>query len=393
MSIADLPADEELRLQDLESYQILDTQNEADFDGLVELASQICKTPISLISLLDRDRQWFKAKTGLSASETDRDVAFCAHAILQDEVMVVEDTLEDDRFSDNPMVNGELDSVRFYAGAPIVSPTGHKLGAFCIVDYQPKKLSQEEERALVILSRQVTRLLALRKNNMQIRSRAKEIIRMKSKAINRVIEQQDNDKKNIAHNLHEDLAQRIASGMLYLNMAAENVQQAAPLIQTAQSQFYDVLNKMREMSYEISPPAINFTSLRELVEEFVDKIAITFPFSIEVQKVGEDVTCTQDLTVTSIRIIEEWLGMIAAKDTISTVVIKTLNEGESLILLMEDDGADTTISLREREILNSVMYDRVSFREGVLELSVTPDNNNLLKIVLPLMVQNAEARA
>ena len=393
MSIADLPADEELRLQDLESYQILDTQNEADFDGLVELASQICKTPISLISLLDRDRQWFKAKTGLSASETDRDVAFCAHAILQDEVMVVEDTLEDDRFSDNPMVNGELDSVRFYAGAPIVSPTGHKLGAFCIVDYQPKKLSQEEERALVILSRQVTRLLALRKNNMQIRSRAKEIIRMKSKAINRVIEQQDNDKKNIAHNLHEDLAQRIASGMLYLNMAAENVQQAAPLIQTAQSQFYDVLNKMRELSYEISPPAINFTSLRELVEEFVDKIAITFPFSIEVQKVGEDVTCTQDLTVTSIRIIEEWLGMIAAKDTISTVVIKTLNEGESLILLMEDDGADTTISLREREILNSVMYDRVSFREGVLELSVTPDNNNLLKIVLPLMVQNAEARA
>ena len=136
MLIAQLPTNENNRLRDLYSYDILDTPAETDFDELVELASQICKCPISLITLIDKDTQWLKSKKGIEKTQTPRDVAFCSHAILQDDVMVVENALEDERFHDNPLVT-EDPNIRFYAGAPIVSPAGHKLGTVCIIDSEP----------------------------------------------------------------------------------------------------------------------------------------------------------------------------------------------------------------------------------------------------------------
>ncbi len=142
MITAAIPASETLRLVDLDSYDIMDSSAEDDFDELVELASQICNSPISFISLLDKDRQWFKSKKGIDDTQSDRDVAFCAHAILQDEVFVVEDASKDIRFVGNPFVTGDA-HVRFYAGAPIVSPAGHNLGALCVIDHKPKTLSQQ----------------------------------------------------------------------------------------------------------------------------------------------------------------------------------------------------------------------------------------------------------
>lgn len=113
-----LPAQEEQRVQAIASYQILDTAPEPEYDQLVELATFICETPIGLISLVDRDRQWFKASCGFDSTETSRQISFCAHAILHPEVLIVENCLEDLRFFDNPLVTGE-EGVRFYAGAPV----------------------------------------------------------------------------------------------------------------------------------------------------------------------------------------------------------------------------------------------------------------------------------
>lgn len=158
------------RLQDLYEYNILDTHAESDFDELVELASHICKCPISLIALLDKDRQWFKAKIGLEISDMPRDVAFCSYAILQDDVMVVEDTTKDERFCDNPTVIG-FPNVRFYAGVPIISPAGHKLGTICIADRKPRVLLSEERRILKLLANQATKLLEIRKKNILIKEK------------------------------------------------------------------------------------------------------------------------------------------------------------------------------------------------------------------------------
>jgi PAS domain S-box-containing protein len=163
-----LPNDEAERLESLRGYQLLDTLPEQAFDDLTALAAHICDAPISLISLVDERRQWFKSRHGLTVAETARDVSFCGHAILDTELFVVPDASEDDRFADNPLVTGDL-HIRFYAGAPLVSPDGHALGALCVMDRVPHQLAESQRDALRVLSRQVMAQLAVRQQARALR--------------------------------------------------------------------------------------------------------------------------------------------------------------------------------------------------------------------------------
>jgi anti-sigma regulatory factor (Ser/Thr protein kinase) len=159
---------ESARLAALRSYSILDTEPEKAFDDLTLLASYICHTPMSLISLVDEDRQWFKSRIGVRAEQTAREISFCGHAIQQEGLFIVPDALQDQRFADNPLVHNEP-HIRFYAGAPLRSPDGFALGTLCVVDRQPRHLTAEQQNALQALSRQVTAQLELRRNLSQLR--------------------------------------------------------------------------------------------------------------------------------------------------------------------------------------------------------------------------------
>lgn len=156
------PPDEADRLRVLHELDVLDTPPEADYDDVVALASRICGVPMSLVSLIDAERQWFKARIGVDASETSRDVSFCAHAILGRDLMVVPDATIDARFANHPAVTNNP-GVRFYAGAPLVTSDGYAMGTLCVVDAAPRRLSLAQLQALRALARQVTAQLELRR--------------------------------------------------------------------------------------------------------------------------------------------------------------------------------------------------------------------------------------
>ncbi|CAD2223051.1 Histidine kinase response regulator hybrid protein [Pseudoalteromonas sp. 3J6] len=164
---ASTPEDELSRLKDLYEYDVLDTEAEKSFDDLTQLASDICETPISLISLVDPNRQWFKSKYGIDVAETARDISFCSHAILENQVFEVQNALTDTRFHDNPLVTNDP-NIRFYAGTPLITPRGNAIGTLCVISDKPKKLSSKQINALTVLGKEVIAQLELRLNNKKL---------------------------------------------------------------------------------------------------------------------------------------------------------------------------------------------------------------------------------
>lgn len=161
-----IPENEAVRLNALKEYNILDTNNEAEFDRLVKLASLICEVPIALVSLVDEDRQWFKARVGLDAEQTPRDISFCQYAIMTHDLFEVEDTTQDERFKDNPLVTG-APHIKFYAGYPLKDPQGVNLGTLCTIDRVPKKLDKNKSLALKLLAEEVVSQIVARRNNLE----------------------------------------------------------------------------------------------------------------------------------------------------------------------------------------------------------------------------------
>ncbi|MBD2104279.1 GAF domain-containing protein [Leptolyngbya sp. FACHB-261] len=156
------PEQEAARLEALRQYRILDTPSEQAYDDFTALASFICEVPIALISLVDAERQWFKSQLGLEVNETSRNISFCGHTILSDQTMVVNDALCDERFLDNPLVKS-APGIRFYAGAPLITPEGYVIGSLCVIDRKPRDLSEAQRTALEAIARQVVTQLEFRR--------------------------------------------------------------------------------------------------------------------------------------------------------------------------------------------------------------------------------------
>ncbi len=212
-----MPPNEQDRLAALRSYRILDTATEKDFDDLTELASAICGTPIALISLVDQDRQWFKSHKGTALTETHRNISFCAHAINNPkEMLEVPDTRTDDRFKDNPLVTGDM-QVNFYAGVPLVDEQGFALGSLCVLDHQPKQLTEAQQSALKTLAAQVVTQLKLRRKLVELETAGNRIQKLnallttKEREAMQIIE---NTPMAMALHTGEDMQIRFANNMM-----------------------------------------------------------------------------------------------------------------------------------------------------------------------------------
>ncbi len=204
---APLPIDEAERLQHLQALEVLDSEPEAIFDHLARVAAALCGAPIALISLVDRDRQWFKARVGLEACETSRDFSFCAYTILQSALFEVEDAQGDARVADNPLVTG-APGIRFYAGAPLTTKTGHRLGSLCVIDHLPRRLTAVQREGLQSLAAVVMHQLETRLMNRELSARKAEIERLYAEKSELV--------SIMAHDLRGSLAASIGFGNLLI---------------------------------------------------------------------------------------------------------------------------------------------------------------------------------
>ena len=211
MVIAPCTLNEDERIRTLDEYGIMDTDKETVFDDITHVAASICDTPIALVSLIDHRRQWFKSKVGLSVDETHRDIAFCTHAILQDDVFEIEDATKDERFFDNPLVTSDP-NIRFYAGVPLVAHNDAKLGTLCVISDKPHKLNDEQKRLLKVLAKSVVSLLNIKRQSTSLQN-ANSV----QKRLIEALEQSNRELDTFAYSISQDFKSPLQEISTHLN--------------------------------------------------------------------------------------------------------------------------------------------------------------------------------
>lgn len=290
-----IPENEAARIARLEQYKILDTPPEDAFDRATRLASRIMDTPIALVSLVDRDRQWFKSRLGLDVPETPRDVAFCAHAIMTTDPLVVSDALKDDRFADNPLV-AEQPKIRFYAGAPLTTRDGFNIGTLCAIDMEPHTPTESQVEALQDLAQMVVDELDLRATGrmaLEDVARRKQLDEMKSAFVT-----------SVNHELRTPLTSIIGSLKLLLSGAMEELPpQTADMLDIANRNADHLLSLVNDLldTAKLEAGAMEFDfvtlDLVALVREAVDSLhtfAIDKHVTIEVTPNQPDIPLLAD---------------------------------------------------------------------------------------------------
>ncbi|MEL7349854.1 MAG: EAL domain-containing protein [Cyanobacteria bacterium J06560_5] len=292
MTIDSGPAQETLRLAKLQDYGILDTLPEAAYDDIVKLAAYICQAPTALVSLIDADRQWFKAKVGLDGSESPRDIAFCNHTIQQSEPMIVEDTYQSPRFRNNPMVTGPP-YIRFYAGTPLVTPEGYAVGSLCVIDYQPRQLTHYQLQALKTLSRQVIAQMELghyahqlHSSNKRLEKRVQERTAKLSTALQRLLQTQSKLLKREATSRHSALHDPL-TGLPNRSYFLQRLDQAIQLSCRQPSHLYAVLFLDLDHFKPVND-ALGHTVGDRLLQHIADQIKLLLRKSDLVARLGGD---------------------------------------------------------------------------------------------------------
>ena len=261
------------RLAELFQYDILDSLPEPDFDEIVELAAQLCEAEISLISLVDDRRQWFKARHGLDAAETPKNIAFCAHAIHGDEILEVPNAIADERFHDNPLVTDEP-NIRFYAGQPICSADGYKFGTLCVIDRHPRQLTKAQRHVLRVLARQVERQLELRLRIRELEQSLKLIDEQK-KALSHLNKIKDRTITVLCHDLRgpfnglESIVDLFEANGLEPKEVVSLIQEVKPDIKQCSQQLNHVLHWVRTQRENTEIDLFSFT-LDSVVTQSLD---------------------------------------------------------------------------------------------------------------------------
>jgi signal transduction histidine kinase len=393
---ADLPKDEIERLKTLLKYDILDTEVEKVFDDLTELASEICETPIALISLVDSERQWFKSRVGLDAEETPRDIAFCSHAILQKSVFEVTDTHEDHRFIDNPLVLDDP-SIRFYAGAPLLSPSGHAIGTLCVISDKPKKLNSHQRKTLEILGREVISQLELRLQLSQLEKaneRKTEYLSSLSHELRTPLHAIISISQLMLNNPQVKLPEDYLGYINHINFSGKRL---LNLVDTILD-----ISKIEEGTLELVDKVINvedyFNSIEDLIISLARKKSLEISFSVNAGTIKSIKIDDSRLSQIILSLVSNSIKFSAENQAIFITVVVTSNE---LVFAIKDHGKGITaedlpfVFEKFQRLSNKnttegsglglmITKSLVETMGGKIKLLSEPNKGTLAKVTLPL---------
>lgn len=372
--------DEELQMEYLQSYRIIDTAPEVEYDELVELAANICGCPTALMALLDGQRFWNKAKFGTKLAECARKESLCQHVVFGNEEVVVEDASKDERFKNNIYVMGPM-SIRFYAAVPIISRKGAHLGTICVMNDKPGTINAVQIRSLHLIANQVMRLMELRVNNREIMANARQHIRKKNKLVLKTVSMQEKRNALIATTLHENLAQALAANKLYLQMAEESEPMRLPLIRKANDNIGKLVEEICNLSNAIIPSSLQRVPLKELLHDLAQQSISKGNFNVMFECDGEVDELSFEVRVVLFKAVDKWLKMLSHRDTVKNVRI-SISVFETVILTIEDDGTHHNIEEIENDEATMKMEARISILGGSGELTHLSPRGNMLTVMI-----------
>jgi signal transduction histidine kinase len=387
-----LPNERE-RLGALHRLHILDTPPEKSFDDLAQLASVVCGAPVSLITLVDKDRQWFKARVGIDRDETPRDQAFCAHTILDAaNLTVVEDATRDARFLANPLVTGDP-NIRFYAGAPLVMRDGHSLGSLCVIDRVPRSLTAEQLEALAIIRDQVVREIESRRFVTRAQSSLAELesvvghksaeIAQQAESLQtlamRLLAVQDDERRRIARELHDSAGQLLAGAIMSLDAATNDIRSGRPpaldMIQECRELLLQLTTEIRTMSYLLHPPMLDEAGLAVALEVYAQGIQARSGLRVTLDVPPDFRRLPAEFELAMFRVVQECLTNVHRHSGSESAHICVEDQGDEIILDVEDKGrgiaAEKLVELQKGGggVGTQGMRERVHEYGGNMEIS------------------------
>ena len=357
---------EEQRLSELYRYSILDTPSESAFDGLAKLAAFICTTPISFVSLVDTDRMWFKAKVGLSVDEIPRTDGFGFSAILGEEFRMISDAQADETLSSHPLFASDP-KIRFYAGVPLVTPRGFRIGTLCVADTRPRTLTAEQSAALATLARTVVTQLELRlllKSQMELQSCTDDVVADRTAQLSaanesllgetwertqgektlhelsgQLLNAQDDERRRIARDLHDTTGQTLAAlAMTLAQMQPEMSPKNAARFGECVGLVSAASAEIRSLSYLLHPPLMDLIGLGAAIREFVSEFGKRAGTHITVDVAKDLGRLEGNREIVIFRIIQEGLANVHRHSGSATANIKLRYSGQNVILEITDQG-------------------------------------------------------
>jgi signal transduction histidine kinase len=379
-----IPPDEDERLAAVRDYQILDTPPDGAFDRVTQLAARLFDVPISIVSIVDEDRIWFKSRHGIDAEQVGRDRGLCASAILQHEPLVIVDASVDPNALANPLVAGEL-GLRFYAGAPLTTKGGHSLGTICVIDKKPRELSDEQVTILEQLAEIVVHELELRLATRTIVESERDKRALESARYG--LEAAEHERIRWARELHDETLQDLGALHMLLVGGLANPEGLGAMVNEAANFVQDEIVKLRHLIAELRPAVLDHAGLEPALESLgrklrvVDGLEVTL--KLEISELEQELSANAQSML--YRVVQEALANAANHSAARHVEVTVRPSSNGIEAIVRDDGVGFQASSRSSGFGLQGMHERATLVGGELEIQTAPGAGTAVRFVMPLV--------